>query len=378
MAIKFVKKGVSDNKIQTPPKNPEKPTKPPHAPKLAALQSIPYTPFIDFMTINVKVVNVEHQISFFKSYHFSKDDDAFTKSAPAKKNWTASRRLLLEGDMKIGNMPILRWKITKPSAKQLQHIAEAQAAGNSLSNWPEPELGRVVDLSLDLWPRAMLPEQFHELSAALMMFVHDGFDYFHAHGKVTQIEATVDLANLKMTEVHVVPSMSTTMKTWSKEGHLETLTISGSKNGNAIRVYNRGEKRKNKKQDHPVYAGVRVERVLRRQKLTLPTLLTLKNPFEALEVVTYPSKPPDEPKDYFWQMFTDCVKLRSLSVALKLLPEEKKAIYRKWFKEHTHPKWDSAEIWSHWEEYLRESGIYTVEQHQKNLLAAAAAAKKKE
>ncbi len=370
MVVKIVKTKLKYNKLETTPKNPENDTQPTHKPSIAALHGVPFAPFIDSMSIVVKVANDADQQSFYKSLHTELGNKEILLDNVRKLGWRFPRRLVLTNAMKTENFPILSWRVTAPThdpSKAPEHDADGK---NYNKHGQLIAGGRVREICLDLWPRAMTVGDFDLMYANLTCFVHQGFRYFHDHGKITKIEVSTDLANLKMAEIHVVPDITTTAKTWSKEGQIETIVLGKTNVGNSTRIYDRGKKRLDKGQVHPIYEGVRVERILRPKGLTLPTLAQLKNPFAGLAIVTLPSKPITEPKDYIWEMFTDTVKLRGLPAALKLLPEEKRAEYRKWFKSHGHPKWDATEIWNKWGAYLMYSGLFSKKQHTANALAA--------
>jgi hypothetical protein len=192
------------------------------------------------------------------------------------------------------------------------------------------------------------------LHASLVLFLPDGWPYVLEHGTVTKIEVTVDIPKIPTANIHVLPSMVTSARTWTKDGALETVVLGSAKSGSQLRIYDRGKKRKANKQYSPDYEGTRVERVLRLAQPLLKLPL-LPNPFVGLRLIIAPSKPPEEPKGYIWTMFTDSVAARSLPIALKLLPEEKRTLYRKWFKQNAAVFWDPDEIWKKWPDRVREA-----------------------
>jgi hypothetical protein len=65
-------------------------------------------------------------------------------------------------------------------------------------------------------------------------------------------------------------------------------------------------------------------------------------------VISAPTQPPEEQKDYLWTMFLDSVCQRSLVPALALLPEEKRTLYRDWLKQNSTSWWDPEAIWTGW------------------------------
>jgi len=186
----------------------------------------------------------------------------------------------------------------------------------------------------------------------------DGWGYVIAHGHVTMLEVSLNLPEVTVNDFHLLPTQSQTVRSWSNVGKLETLVL-GKPNGNQTRVYNRTAKRKANKQYGSQYAGTRLERVLRPgTPLPLVDLPQLHNPFAVLDLVVMPlTPPPDEHKPYIWELFTDSVARRTLPVALKLLPEDKRTLYRKWLKLHPVGWWEPNQIWNHWPQYLAQTGL---------------------
>ncbi len=52
-------------------------------------------------------------------------------------------------------------------------------------------------------------------------------------------------------------------------------------------------------------------------------------------------------------MFEDSVKVRGLTAALAVLPEERRTKYRAYLKEHTKPWWKPDAIWGNWSQALK-------------------------
>jgi hypothetical protein len=60
----------------------------------------------------------------------------------------------------------------------------------------------------------------------------------------------------------------------------------------------------------------------------------------------------------------DSVAARTLPVALKLLPIERRTAYRKWLAQHAVTFWDPDLIWAQWPAYLTSSGLLPKSAHQ--------------
>lgn len=230
------------------------------------------------------------------------------------------------------------------------------------TKWPVI-LFKVVDdavhkVRIEFSPVDISGSEMKHLDSVLRSFLPNGWGFFAALGKVTMIEVSVDLPLVETDFVHPLPQQTTTVKTWGTGGTLETIYL-GKGKGNFTRIYDRGVKRKAKGQHSPEYHGTRVERVLRPNgKLAVKDLAGLPNPFSGLAFIKLPSaRPPDEKKDYLWQMFRDTVRVRGLPSALKLLPVEKRTAYRKWLAAHPEDWWSPDEIWKHWVNTVTVDGL---------------------
>ncbi len=228
--------------------------------------------------------------------------------------------------------------------------------------WPvlqyRHESGYAKQLRLEFSPVDLGSTGLDDLHVALVTLIPDGWPFVLQNGRITGIEVSVDVPKVDINDFNVMPQQVTTARSWSTGGKLETLVLGKSK-GNQTKLYNRAAKRKAKGQTSPHYEGTRIERRLRLvHNLPLIKLPSMPNPFLGLKMVALPpSKPPSEPKSYMWEMFMDSVAQRSLPVALKLLPIEKRTLYRAWLAQYPVGWWDPATIWSHWPEYVMQSGL---------------------
>lgn len=319
------------------------------------------------------VGNVSSQKNAFAALcTYPNDPTAFT-SGIRKAGFSRSIRIQLKHTKEPKNNPILSWVQTFPPPQKASTSAENEnketpSEGGTITKNSKQSLsskaidtlesgGRVTEFRLQLWPRAMSPYCFSELHSALVLFMDDGLNFLHENGKVTHIEVSVDMFNVEMSQVHLLPTSSTTASTWGKDGRLETVLVGKTKSGVFTRIYDRGKKREDNGQFDPKYKGVRVERITR-PNMALKRIPLLKNPLARIEMVVMPDQPSWEKKTYLWEFFKDAVHRRSLPVALKLMQGGPQTRYRKWMEQHPHPKWNSEEIWAKWPQYLVDCGLF--------------------
>jgi len=196
------------------------------------------------------------------------------------------------------------------------------------------------------------------LDQVLRQFLPNGWGFFAELGRVSMVEITVDLPDVETASINPLPMQTKTAKTWGLGGTLQTFVL-GKPKGSFFRIYDRGAKRKAKGQHAPHYQGTRIERVMRLNgSVMLRDLSKLKNPFAQLGFVSVPTAPPpDEKKPYLWEMFRDSVQVRTLPVALKLLPVEKRTQYRKWLDAHPTSWWCPDDIWKKWPSAVGADGL---------------------
>lgn len=305
MAIKLSKKKVAAyNKSQTTPKTPSK-----------------VIPFIDRMRVSINFepgeMAEEVQSNIWAQVA---DKDAFTQVA-SKGSYNAAWRIKIASALKLKHYPLMQYRHADKCA---------------------------VRLAIDFAPHDLGPEGLDYMHIALKSIVDGGWVAFVELGKVNMIEVTVDLHGVPMGGFHVLPQQTTTVKSWSNAGKLETLYL-GKKQGNFTRIYDRGLKRVSKKQAWAHGHVTRVERVLKSQAIPVASLASLDNVFAGIKMVDLPPTAPPEGKGYIWTLFCDAVAQRGLPAALKVLPADTyRKNYRKWLAQHPKPWWQPEEIWAEW------------------------------
>src|SRR5690606_23803462 len=118
-------------------------------------------------------------------------------------------------------------------------------------------------------------------------------------------------------------------RSWSVDGHLETMTFGGAA-GNQTSVYSKKKEQIAKGKTWDGKSVVRVERTLRNPNLMVNDLGKLKNPFQVLVMSPHAlTAPLDlEPKKLqAWSMFIDSCAQRGAVAALALVPESRRAEY---------------------------------------------------
>lgn len=231
------------------------------------------------------------------------------------------------------------WRIKIASAVQLKHepIMQYLHADSCATK-----------LAVEFSPHDLGPDGLDLMHIALGSVVDGGWALFVELGKVNMIEVTVDLYGVPIDSFHVLPQQTTTVKSWSNGGKLETLYL-GKKQGNFTRIYDRGQKRLSKKQAWGGGPVTRVERVLKGQAIPVGALASIDNVFGGIKMVHLPPTAPPEGKSYIWALFCDAVAQRGLPAALKLLPADTyRKAYRKWLAQHPAPWWQPDEIWAEW------------------------------
>lgn len=318
-----VKKAGVYNKDQTLPEIPETET------TSTTSTALSLTPFIDKIVITIVPPTAEVGQSIHDAFFTYAEDKTLFLDARRIRTFTIGKRIVLSGGFGTTANP---------------HLMIAHGHG------------KVTRLRLEFSPADLGLEGMHLLHSALVTFLPDGWDFVVENGLVRKIEVSVDLPNIPTSSLYPLLKQTTSAQTWSNDGLLQTLVLGKSKSGAQTRIYDRGAKRKAKGQLSPEYEGTRVERIVMLAR-PLSKLMALPNQFSHIQFTIAPPTPPSEPKPYIWAMFMDSVAARSLTVALKLLPPEKRATYRKWFNQHKVDWWDTDAIWKRWPDYLTSSGL---------------------
>lgn len=290
-------------------------------------------PFIDRMTVGLNFTP-NHISEAIHSNIWAQlaDTTAFPKAAK-KGSYNVASRIRIESAAKLKHYPFMQYRYADKCAARL---------------------------SLSFSPHDLGEGGLDQMHVALKSIVEGGWRAFVESGRVNMIEISADFPGISVDSFRVLPKQTTTMKTWSNGGQLQTLML-GKKEGNQTRIYDRGQKRLSNNQAWTHGEITRVERVLRGQKIQVASLPDMANQFAGLMMVDLPASwPPDEPKgkEYVWCLFCDAVTVRGLPAALKLLPADSyRKRYRKWLKEHPAPWWNPDAIWDGWKPMISKTEL---------------------
>jgi hypothetical protein len=215
-------------------------------------------------------------------------------------------------------------------------------------------------MRLEFNPAKIGSAGLHELHTVIAQFLPGGFGYLVAHGRVSRIDIAVDFAvassRLAMDDLVFFPHDGAPfVREYGVGGHLQT-TMLGKGGGNQWKLYRKDKEQKVKKK-RTIPATIRVERVLRGQKMKLISLPTMPNVFAPTTFANSLPPRPEWEKENPWTLFCDSVKVRGVTNALMLLPNARRAKYRKHIKDHQSPWWQPNEIWSQWKPLLSQLNI---------------------
>lgn len=336
MVIKIVmKKGGLSNEPQTLPESTSVknattiPSGIPNADQLI--------PFIDRISVVLKVPTLEDAKAIYsEAFVQFKDSEVFTKGKGGVWGlYKTARRVALACIDNPKKWPLLQYAYDATEKRAIEFRTEFSP----------------VDLGVEGLT------QFH---AQLISLMPGGWQYFVEHGRITMVEVTVDVPNVEVESFHLLPPQGPSAMTWKVNGKLETMVLGKSK-GNQTKIYDRGKKRIAKKQGWAGPPTTRIERRLRPgQPMSFAQLSTMPNPFANIQmIVPTVGCPPTIPKsrEYVWTFFLDSAKVRGLSPALKLLPEERRTEYRKWLGKHPVSWWQPDAIWAHWPSVVEKLSI---------------------
>jgi hypothetical protein len=216
--------------------------------------------------------------------------------------------------------------------------------------------GKPSKVRIDMVPVDLGPLGLAEVNEALKLFLPGGWRFFIENGSVTRIDISVDFQDIRMNQFLFLPSQLATTKQWSSKGELQTYQH-GKVDGNHTQIYSRKAKRAVQGKAWQGKEGIRVERRLKNPGIQLSALPGLPNAFASISMVQgLPDQPPatmGENWIYIWKLFKLAANSAGLEVALGVLPEER----RKLFKHHIEkvaaaPWWDVDAIWSGWKPML--------------------------
>ncbi|MFS2325367.1 hypothetical protein U2P60_08190 [Brucella sp. H1_1004] len=333
MAIIIPKKktGTGSNKTETHPEKPEINIHQQAA--TTGINSLKYPiPFIDKISI-VVTPDKERGHAMYQELITDLDQKLYFSDGPKPKGvYQFAKRIVLQTATQLKHYPLIQFRYVK-------------------------EQKLIERFRLEFVPVDLGADGMDELNIVLGGLIDGGWGYVRKHGKVTRIDVSIDIPDVSMENFLLLSHQAISSRTWSMGGSLQTIVF-GKKAGNQTIVYDRGAKRKAKKQSDEGKQGVRVERRLSKlPPLNVAELIKLENPFAKLTLLeNLPSTPPPSakslPQKGQWQMFCDSVQIRQLGNALALLSDEKRADFRKHIKQSAAPWWDPEAIWSNWENVL--------------------------
>lgn len=289
-------------------------------------------PFIDKISVVLDPATEQDAHDTHQELFNILDDKELFKDAGKGAKWgpyKVAKRLKLSSLVDEKKYPLLQYAYSGKQALQL----------------------RLEFVPVDLGSNGMI-----ELHAALGM-LDGGWGYFVKHGRITRIDVAVDIPNTRMDEFLFLPPQALTTMQWKVNGELQSIVF-GKKSGNQTSIYSRSAKRLAKGQGWVGKPEVRIERRitnLKNQKVS--GLPSLPNPFSKLQMTVNIPGPPPGGKEWEWSVFEDSVKVRGLTAALALLPEERRTKYRKHLAAHPQPWWKPGAIWAQWPVMLNELKI---------------------
>jgi hypothetical protein len=196
-----------------------------------------------------------------------------------------------------------------------------------------------------------------ELHEVLSQFLPGGVGYLIAHGRLSRLDIAVDFAvdnsRLAMDDLIFFPHDGAPfVREYGMGGHLQT-TMLGKGTGNQWKLYRKDKEQKVKK-GRIIPATIRIERVLRGQKMKLASLPAMENVFAPTTFShTLPPRP-DWETESRWTLFCDSVKVRGVTNALLLMPGARRVKYRKHIKDCPAPWWNPTAMWEQWQPLLAD------------------------
>jgi hypothetical protein len=197
-----------------------------------------------------------------------------------------------------------------------------------------------------------------ELHGVLTSVMPEGWDHFVTDGRISRLDVAVDLIGVRMTKLKMQPKIGQSAQAWwSSDGKLKTYQW-GKPTGTHTQIYNKTAEQLARGIAVTGPQVTRIERRLKNPKYKkLTDLAGMNNPFAGIVLTTsIPEAPPGGPS-YVWPMFCDSVQVRTLDLALKLLPKHKRTVYRNQFTKAAPLWWNPEAIWKMWPAMLDEIKI---------------------
>jgi hypothetical protein len=181
-----------------------------------------------------------------------------------------------------------------------------------------------------------------EFASICGLLFYDGYEFVQEHGKVTRVDAAIDLHGVSMEQIQLTQGQKATSQKYSSEGNTQTI-YSGSSKGQQFKAYDKIAQLKIKSGE----TVTRIEHKLLPQ-LPLHKLHTLTNPFKHVQICKLPPHPPLGIEKYLWKLIRDSIKQRGSVAALNSLPPDLRHKARETLKFNSKTWWDSDTIWKKW------------------------------
>jgi hypothetical protein len=314
---------ASSNKPKTNPKLPDKPSEPSDADDVI--------PFIDKLSVIIKPANADDAHDMYHAMKTAFSAKSLYEPVFFNPNggFKESKQIVLEG---FKQKPLIQYLYYNETVEKIR---------------------------LEFNPRKLGVEGMKALNANLMILMDEGWGYVVDYGHITRIDIAFDLPGKRPEDFLLLKDIAVTSRTWSRQGEVQSIAL-GKGSGNQSAVYSVKAKRLNKGQPWDGSARTRIEKRIKKPSVSgLKYLADLPNPFVDLSIVPCmpgpPSangKPPNELAKREWSRFMDSVKVRSVNPALALIPEDRRAKYRKHLKANALPWWDPEKIWINWPKAL--------------------------
>lgn len=236
---------------------------------------------------------------------------------------------------------------------QIRSIADSK-------KWPFYEWatcnGAVSKVRIDLNPVDLGRDGLLDLHSSLIGLMPNGWSFFIAHGRISRLDVTVDLPGLQMSRLHFLPNLGVTSTTFARSGKLVGYRL-GKPRASHTMIYDRKVKRVDQGKPWVGKEGVRIERRVKSQSLPFSSLPDLPCQFSHVDVVQRDASPPDQGKQYLWDLFLTAAEAKGVAAALMNLPEKRRSLYRKQLKNHMTKAWNTTAIWERWPAMLADLRI---------------------
>lgn len=289
--------------------------------------------FIDSITVGINFEKTQEAADLHSNIWSMVADTSAFQQMMTVQSYSRSWRLVLQSVSDPKHYPVLMYRYDKPFASRLA----------------------IYFHPVDLGSKGMA-----DLHSILVSVVDDGWGSFLDRGIISKLEVSIDLSGIDINDIHPLPVKSTTAKTYSNDGKLQSIYM-GKKTGNQWRIYDKTAHRKSQGQHWHTGTRTRIERIAINLGIKVIDLPKIDNPFLNLELLEIPLAPPPslpESKHYIWEGFCALVQIKGLQSALKRLPKASyRPMFRGWVMNQQAPYWNPAEIWKQWIPMLKDTDI---------------------